>query len=119
MELEKYMSLKHRFFLLTENEFKYADYEYGCDFKIEESLGLRASVELDDEFLRYIWDMLSLIPCIKLGSDRLILGLELYSITVINHEGAEMLYHIATSWAKLLEKSPSQLELKGLWKQPV
>lgn len=76
------------------------------------------SVILDDDFLSYISDSLSWIPVVYpdiLGEHKDGFGLDYYGITVINKNGADVLYSIMISWSHLFSQGPQNLKLSSPW----
>ncbi len=100
------MSLDHKFFLLSRSENNPKKY-----------LGIKSDVNLHDDLIRFMIDTLYWIPTKSSpGSEKMPFeGLDTYGITIIEYEGAKILFHIISAWINLFSFSPKKLRLTGSW----
>ncbi|MDF0553499.1 Coagulation factor 5/8 type-like protein [Kamptonema sp. UHCC 0994] len=103
------MSLDHDFLLLPEGKVNYRDYAkyFHSPF----------GVKLHDDFIHYVNDTLKWVSTLNPDNPKewQSYGLNLYGVTIINKQGAEVFHHVVESWAKLFSKAPAKLQLRGHW----
>ncbi|WP_429842752.1 coproporphyrinogen III oxidase [Brevibacillus sp. FIR094] len=91
------MGLTHEFFLLRSES---------DDEPVEQ-------VVLSDNLVLYIWDSFRWIPAFNPSTKENHVGLNYHGITLIRHEGANLLKDICLSWSSLFSLAPSTLQLTG------
>lgn len=101
------MALVHEFVLLTQEE---------CKEKINlNDIRVNKDVlEIHDDIILYIYDSLKWVPQAQTAnSTEREYGLNYYGITMIDKEGAIVLYNILKAWSDLFKNSPPVLILTG------
>ncbi|MDB9513015.1 Coagulation factor 5/8 type-like protein [Kamptonema animale CS-326] len=103
------MSLDHDFLLLPEGKVNYRDYT--------KYFRNPSAVKLHDDFIHYVNDTLKWVSTLNPDHPKEWqgYGLNLYGVTIINKQGAEVFHHVVESWAKLFSKAPAKLQLRGHW----
>jgi hypothetical protein len=109
------MSLIHEFFLVSENlnidewDKWYSDNRYSWKEK----------VEIDDDFIQYIFDTLKWVSTKNPQYNGEYCGLNYYGITLINKTSSTSMINILQSWISLVSNAPSKFSLKGelIWKE--
>ncbi|MGG4442311.1 coproporphyrinogen III oxidase [Brevibacillus fortis] len=91
------MGLTHEFFLVRSES---------DDEPVEQ-------VVLSDNLVLYIQDSLRWIPSFNPSTQEDYFGLNYHGITLIRHEGANLLKDICLSWSRLFSLAPSTFQLTG------
>ncbi|MED1946283.1 MULTISPECIES: hypothetical protein [Brevibacillus] len=71
------------------------------------------TVVLSDNLVLYIWDSLRWIPSFNPSTQENQTGLNYHGITIIRHEGANLLKDICLNWSRLFSLAPSTFRLTG------
>ncbi|GAB1529872.1 coproporphyrinogen III oxidase [Brevibacillus formosus] len=71
------------------------------------------TVVLSDNLVLYIWDSLRWIPSFNPSTQENHTGLNYHCITIIRHEGANLLKDICFNWSRLFSLAPSTIQLTG------
>lgn len=104
------MGLKHKFFLIEQNDCEEIICNMG-DVSLED---VNNCVLIHDDIIQYINDTLRWIPSINPGNGyEKGFGLNSYGITLFDKEGAEVIFNIAKAWADLFSNGTPTLKLKG------
>lgn len=101
------MSLNHDFLLLD----RAVDGEWALTRFIHDP----RAIYLHDDLLRYMLDTLKWIPTYNPSTKKACCGLNMWGVTLIEHDGAVIAERVFRSWASLFKNGPCMLELTGAY----
>ncbi|QDU27586.1 hypothetical protein ETAA8_26740 [Anatilimnocola aggregata] len=71
------------------------------------------AIHLHDDLVRYLSDTLAWIPTFNPALQSRQVGLNMWGMTIIEYEGAEIAERVFGAWSKLFACGPSTLQLTG------